>query len=68
MTCKDYITLARAINAAANHAATHAETPAHAAGAAGAVADMVHFMADALAYDNARFDRERFITACREGC
>ena len=67
MTRKDYIAIAHALHAAGRHAYKHADTRGK-SWAAFHFAHAREFLADALALDNPRFDRERFLKACREGC
>jgi len=54
MTRKDYVLLAAAI----------ASMPSHAPTLRAATRSAALVIADALAKDNPRFDRERFLTAC----
>lgn len=65
MTKKDYVTLARAMNQA-----QPTPTTAPRSMQAGAVQQWeqdVKGIANVLALDNSRFDRERFLTACGLG-
>jgi hypothetical protein len=57
MTRKDYILLADALRAARRYVFDHGNTGEE------AVAVASHFVIEALARDNPRFDRERFLEA-----
>jgi hypothetical protein len=62
MTRKDYVALAQAINTSTRHQPTDG---AFAEGWHAGVVAVRENIADALAADNARFDRSRFLAACR---
>jgi hypothetical protein len=57
MTRKDYILIAAALKAAADYTKRFPDQPAD------TFVTAVHTLADALARDNPRFDRERFLKA-----
>ena len=64
MTRKDYILLATALRDA--HEAIIAKEPADSVRTLRDGADYAaDYIADALAHDNPRFDRARFVAACR---
>ncbi len=60
MTRKDYVAIAGALKDARPLASPNALTQA----AMDAIDNAADFIADAMARDNPRFDRARFLTAC----
>jgi hypothetical protein len=64
MTRKDYCLLAAAIAGAASATMPGPSLPAHADPARKLHRAIAFTLANALACDNSRFDRQRFLTAC----
>jgi hypothetical protein len=62
MTAQDYRILAAAVSTAA--AEIWERQPNHRATSAAAVGTVIRHLSDALALDNPRFDREKFLEAC----
>lgn len=62
MTKKDYQAIARAIHTARTHAKIDEKLDP-----GSGINRVEHLIADVLAADNPRFDRERFVEACETG-
>ena len=68
MTRKDYIRLARTLYEARPVDPSNDTASRYEAGRFSQHEHDCDKVADALAADNSRFDRKRFLKACREGC
>jgi hypothetical protein len=65
MTRKDYVTIAQAINATRYTLdPSILGEPVYANGINTAMSEVAGRLADSMAQDNPRFDRERFLNAC----